>query len=54
MRAFTDYRSYQPGANDNGSGVAAVMELARILAQKPHRATIVFVLFSGEELGPLW
>jgi hypothetical protein len=49
--SFTDYRSYQPGANDNGSGVAAVMELARILAQKPHRATIVFVLFSGEELG---
>lgn len=49
--SFTDYRSYQPGANDNGSGVAAVMELARILAQKPHRATIVFVLFSAEELG---
>ncbi len=41
---------YQPGANDNGSGVAALLEIARIMAQKSHRATIIFVLFSGEEL----
>ena len=41
---------YQPGANDNGSGVAAVMEIARIMAQRPHRSTLVFVLFSSEEL----
>lgn len=43
--------SYQPGANDNGSGVAAILEMARIMVQKPHRATIVFVLFAAEETG---
>jgi hypothetical protein len=43
--------SYQPGANDNGSGVAAVLEIARILAQRPRRSTIVLALFSAEELG---
>lgn len=39
------------GANDNGSGIAALMELARILAKRPHRATLMFVAFSGEEEG---
>lgn len=43
--------SYQPGANDNGSGIAAILELARIAVQKPHRATIVFVMFTAEETG---
>jgi carboxypeptidase Q len=43
------------GANDNGSGVAAVLQAARILKSlgvKP-RATIRFVFFSGEEQGCL-
>ncbi|MBL8145998.1 MAG: M20/M25/M40 family metallo-hydrolase [Anaerolineae bacterium] len=40
-----------PGANDNASGVAAVLELARVLSARPHRATLVFVAFSGEEIG---
>ncbi|GIL14706.1 MAG: hypothetical protein BroJett038_34260 [Chloroflexota bacterium] len=40
-----------PGANDNGSGVAALIELARILAARPHRATIMLVAFSAEEVG---
>jgi hypothetical protein len=43
--------SIQPGANDNASGVAAILEMARILAQRTHRATIVLVLFSAEEQG---
>lgn len=43
--------TYQPGADDNGSGVAAILELARIMAQQPHRGTILFVLFSAEEQG---
>lgn len=43
--------SYQPGANDNGSGVAAVLEIARVLASTNHRGSVLFVLFSGEELG---
>ena len=43
--------SFQPAANDNGSGVAAGLEIARLMAQRPHRATIIIVFFSGEELG---
>jgi hypothetical protein len=38
-----------PGANDNGSGVAAMLALARRLAGKPHRSTIRFVAFVNEE-----
>ena len=40
-----------PGANDDGSGVALVMELARILAQTEFSATLLFVAFTGEEQG---
>jgi hypothetical protein len=42
-----------PGADDNGSGVAAVLEAARIMAPHHFRGTIVFTTFDGEELG-LW
>ena len=38
---FTNGQAYAPGANDNGSGVAALLEVARILAPQPHRATVV-------------
>lgn len=41
------------GADDNASGTAAVLELARLLAQRPPARSVVFVLFSGEELGLL-
>ncbi len=40
-----------PGADDNGTGIAALLEMARILAQTPQRATIMFVAFSAEEIG---
>ncbi|WP_226390309.1 M20/M25/M40 family metallo-hydrolase [Penaeicola halotolerans] len=40
-----------PGANDDGSGVAAVMELARIMATREFPATILFVAVTGEEQG---
>ena len=42
-----------PGADDNASGTAVLLDLARRLAQAPIRParTIVFVAFSGEELG---
>jgi hypothetical protein len=42
-----------PGANDNGSGSATVMEIGRAysaLSHKPKRS-VVFVLFGGEEMG---
>ena len=42
---------YAPGANDNGSGVAAVLEIARIMSQKQYKSTIMFVLFAAEEVG---
>ncbi|GIH10227.1 aminopeptidase [Rhizocola hellebori] len=40
-----------PGADDDGSGVAAVMELARVFATRPTEATIIFGVVSGEEQG---
>ncbi len=40
-----------PGANDDGSGVAAIIELARIMSKKSFPATIIFVIVSGEEQG---
>ncbi|KRT14698.1 peptidase M28 [Pedobacter ginsenosidimutans] len=38
-----------PGANDDGSGVAGVIEAARIMSQYKFSATIIFVAVSGEE-----
>ncbi len=40
-----------PGANDDASGVAAVLELARAMSQKKWDATIVFMAVAGEEQG---
>jgi peptidase M28-like protein/PDZ domain-containing protein len=41
------------GADDNASGTAAVLELARRFHAAPARRSIIFVNFSGEELGDL-
>lgn len=40
-----------PGANDNASGSAVVLELARVLSKRENQSTLVFVLFGGEEAG---
>lgn len=40
-----------PGANDDASGVAVALELARIMSQRKWKNTLVFVAFSGEEQG---
>ncbi|HET7808249.1 MAG TPA: M20/M25/M40 family metallo-hydrolase, partial [Gaiellaceae bacterium] len=40
-----------PGADDDGSGVAAVLELARVMAKHQFDATLIFAVFSGEEQG---
>lgn len=42
-----------PGANDDGSGTAAVIECARVMSQHAFPATIIFVAVSGEEQGLL-
>jgi len=42
-----------PGANDNASGMAGVLELARVFSQLNTEASIIFVGFSGEEEGLL-
>ncbi|MDE3210927.1 MAG: M28 family metallopeptidase [Pseudomonadota bacterium] len=40
-----------PGADDDGSGVAAVLEAARLLSRQHNDATVVFAVLSGEEQG---
>jgi Zn-dependent M28 family amino/carboxypeptidase len=40
-----------PGANDDGSGTAAVIEAARVLSKHRFPATLVFAVLSGEEQG---
>ena len=46
-----DDQGFAPGADDNASGVAAVLEMARVLSVFQTRMTIEFVLFGAEELG---
>jgi hypothetical protein len=46
-----NFDSEEPGADDDGSGVAAVLELARVMATHKFDATIKFVTFAGEEQG---
>jgi len=47
----SDPMVYAPGADDNGSGVAAVLELARVLKDIPMKKSVMFVAFSAEEVG---
>jgi hypothetical protein len=48
-----DREGVAPGANDDGSGTAAVIECARIMSKESFPATIVFVAVCGEEQGLL-
>src|SRR5437870_10182929 len=48
---ITDVRSAAPGANDDGSGTVAVLELARALSTREFATTFMFILFAGEEEG---
>lgn len=40
-----------PGANDDGSGIACVIELARVLTKRDNESTIYFCCWGGEEQG---
>lgn len=42
---------FAPGANDDGSGTVALLELARVLSPYDFEATLAFVEFAGEEQG---
>lgn len=46
-----DAESDAPGANDDASGVAVVMELARVMSRYKYDSTIVFMATAGEEQG---
>jgi aminopeptidase YwaD len=45
--------TYFPGANDNASGVALMLRLAKFYAANPQKYSLVFIAFSGEEAGLL-
>lgn len=45
--------TYFPGANDNASGVAILLSLARYYAEHPQPYSIAFLFFAGEEAGLL-
>jgi Zn-dependent M28 family amino/carboxypeptidase len=44
-----DSKIGNPGANDNGTGTAATLELARIFSGKPQKRTLRFIAFANEE-----
>ncbi|CAN5813709.1 M20/M25/M40 family metallo-hydrolase [soil metagenome] len=49
----TDAKCDAPGANDDASGTAAVIELARVMSKRKFDATIIFMTVPGEEQGLL-
>lgn len=53
LSAHFDSNQRGPGADDNTSATAALLEAARVLADRPQPATIEFAFFTGEEAGLL-
>jgi Zn-dependent M28 family amino/carboxypeptidase len=53
MEDINNSTARAPGADDNASGVSALLEIARILSNVSLNHSIIFVLFSGEEQGKL-
>lgn len=49
--AHFDAQPTTPGADDNASGVAGVLELARVLKDRPMKRTVRLVFFNLEEIG---
>jgi aminopeptidase YwaD len=49
--AHHDGVSTSPAADDNGTGTAAVLEIARVLKDIPTDVSIVFITFDAEEYG---
>ena len=53
LSSHFDSHASGPGADDNTSGTSVLLETARVLAQSPLPATVVFAAFTGEESGLL-
>lgn len=53
LGAHYDTVLFSPGADDNASGVAAVLEMARVFGSVSVASTLEFVFFAGEEMGLL-
>ncbi len=51
VRDVMDFTADAPGANDDASGVALVLEAARILSREKLQATVIYAALSGEEQG---
>jgi Peptidase family M28 len=51
VRDVMDAKSDAPGADDDGSGTATVLEAARVLSKHKFHATLVYAVNSGEEQG---
>lgn len=51
MEQLHDATARAPGADDNATGIAVILELARILSSIDLKQTVQFVAFSGEEQG---
>jgi Zn-dependent M28 family amino/carboxypeptidase len=49
--SWFDSTARAPGAIDNASGVAALLELARVLADRPLERSVQIIFFAGEEIG---
>ena len=53
LKILADFESRSPGANDNASGVSAILEISRLINKQNLEYTVQFALFSGEEQGLL-
>lgn len=53
MSDIMDPNGDEPGANDDASGTAVSMEIARVMAKRSFPATIIFMAVAGEEQGLL-
>jgi len=53
LSSHFDSVQHSPGADDNTSGTAVLLEAARVLAENPQPATIIFASLTGEESGLL-
>ena len=53
VKSLGDSESRSPGANDNASGVSAILEIARVINKQNLKYPLQLVLFSGEEQGLL-